>query len=437
MSHLAAAFAAAFILFVMIDLLNKHGLFGHCAHVRNITEAAAMIASAAISAAGSAGSAAIGGGKMNKKAQREAARTRHWQSREREASQLWQEQMMDKANQWNLDRWHEANDWNLDQWNRENEYNSMKSQLQRANDAGVSPLAILNGADAGAAGSLETSSPESAGYGSPSAPSASLPQMFNPSEAIAASFTQFAKDYIKSREVNADIRRKEYQNNMDFAKTLTENLQRGIDVQLGWLRIEGQRGMNENLKKDLEKKLADIAATNQEIQVQKMYAASLGASIRASDVARYCAEQKLPYETQKLLTSAYVDQTQGDYNKVLRGGQLNKNRQEWTYNHEGSNGKTWQTQDLQNRADYGYWQAKEAERSHRYNAANEFSVGSLAWMKGWKMVDSMLEPISKFGQGLMFFSIGRHQTIQASKLLQSTENPATPPAPAMTDMWLP
>lgn len=422
---------------VMIDLLNKHGLFGHFARVRNITEAAAMVASASIAAAGSAGAAAIGGGKMNKKAQREAARTRNWQTREREASQLWQEQMMDKANQWNLDRWHEANDWNLEQWNRENEYNSMKSQLQRAGDAGVSPFAVLNGADAGTAGSLETAAPESVGYGSPSAPSASLPQMFNPSEAIAESFTNFAKDYIKSREVNSEIRRKEYQNNLDFAKTMTENLQRGIDIQLGWLRIEGQRGMNENLKKDLEKKLAEIAATNQEIQVQKMYAASLGATIRASDVARYCAEQKLPYETRKLLTAAYVDETQADYNKVLRGGQLNKNRLEWQYNHEGSNDKTWATQDYQNRADFGAWQAKEAERSHRYNVANEFSVGALSWNKGWKMIDNMLEPLSKFGQGLMFFSIGRHQTIQANKLLQSTVNPATPPAPAMTDMWLP
>lgn len=68
-------------------------------------------------------------------------------------------QIAQEANEANYRLWKEQNQANIDMWNMENEYNSATNQRKRLEDAGLNPYLMMNGGDAGTAGSISSATP--------------------------------------------------------------------------------------------------------------------------------------------------------------------------------------------------------------------------------------------------------------------------------------
>lgn len=124
--------------------------------------------SAGASLAGGAGSA-IAGGKMNKRASQEAARTREWQSREREASQAAQDEQIRKNLRygWDYETSKDALDFSR--------YYSPAARMQALKEAGLNPdLVYQSGAGSGTMPSNSSPSMSSSGASAPSGPVADV-----------------------------------------------------------------------------------------------------------------------------------------------------------------------------------------------------------------------------------------------------------------------
>lgn len=179
------------------------------------------------------------GGKMNQRAAHEARRAREWQTKEREASQEYQQQYYEQQL--------------ADNERLYNQYQSPEAQARQMREAGFSPLAALNGSMALTNG---PSAPNpSAG---PSAPGASLPQVFNNSEAIAQAgqFFNNALNAIANQQKSlADIEGTRADVAYKNALTQTENALRDGKVELMGSTIELQ-GSRKDLNKEQRKNLA-------------------------------------------------------------------------------------------------------------------------------------------------------------------------------------
>lgn len=105
----------------------------------------------------------------------------------------WSEKMFDKQAQYNIDQWNRESAYNTEMYNRQEafqreqtqlqmDYNSLASQRQRAEEAGYSPWAITQGANAGSisgGGIPSSSTPHANGVGLPS-PNGAVMQAVNP-----------------------------------------------------------------------------------------------------------------------------------------------------------------------------------------------------------------------------------------------------------------
>ena len=244
-----------------------------------ISEAAAALVGAGVSAAGSAASITMGG-KMNQRAQHEAWRTREWQTKEREASQAWQ----------------------LEQWNRQNAYNSPAEQLKRAKEAGINPLAVING----------EFRPSEAGMPSGAqAPGGAQATFHNPMEGAnvdgaMSSVLQFKQLELAKKKTEAEIKRMDYQNSRDQAETLTKNLLRDKEVELMGANIKLTLANEKLSTQEVQNKMQEFLASQQQVKESIAQVEYLQGQSALADLQRHIMSSKLPYET-KLLAQQYLN----------------------------------------------------------------------------------------------------------------------------------
>lgn len=262
----------------MIDLERCHRPLLNC-----ISEAAAGLIGAGVSAAGSAASITMGG-KMNQRAQHEAWRTREWQTKEREASQAWQ----------------------LEQWNRTNEYNSPVEQMKRAREAGINPLAVING----------EFRPTEAGMPSGAqAPGGAQAQFHNPMDGsnvggAMSQVLQFKQLELAKKKTDAEINRMDYQNAKDEAETLTKDLLRNKELELMDANIKLTLA-NEHLStQELQNKMQEVLESQQRISQSIAQTEYIQGQTAYYDLMRLIESQKWPKEKEILAKKLVMMDTQ-------------------------------------------------------------------------------------------------------------------------------
>ena len=245
-----------------------------------ISEGTAALVGAGVSAAGSAASITMGG-KMNQRAQHEAWRTREWQTKEREASQAWQ----------------------LEQWNRQNAYNSPAEQLKRAKEAGINPLAVING----------EFRPSEAGMPSGAqAPGGAQATFHNPMEGsnVAGamdSILQFKQLELAKKKTDADIKRMDYQNDKDRAETMTRELLRGKEVELLGANIKLTLANEKLTTQEVENKMQELLESQQRVNQSIAQVEYLQGQTAYTDLMRLIESQKWPKE-KKLMAQQLLNE---------------------------------------------------------------------------------------------------------------------------------
>lgn len=353
----------------------------------------ATVAAAAIGAAATLGGTAANiysTNKTNKVNERIARQNREWQTSEREAEQQWQ----------------------LDQWNRENAYNTPENQRQLLEDAGYSPLAYLNGGiGSGEAGNLSSA---------PSAPSASLPQMYNPGPDIqrgisdaSMQFLQWKSMQLAEKKIDNESRQTDADVNYKFALTKTENecLQGRVDVlgaQFRWTEAKTDRDMQET-------KLAAQKIVESETEVKKMlqFIEESKVNVSLKEFQKFAAQEKLPHEV-KLLVQEWLMQTQSR-EWIVKGlkanyyGKATENKMANDYYNLGAdNGSkmSYFHSDLDSNSRQLYGRTKNP---FLYNVDNAM-----------ESVDKVIEPAVSCLRGFMMYSVGRSTL---SKMPNSQRNP--------------
>lgn len=375
----------------MIDLLNKHGLNGHYAQTHfdgGVT--AALISAAATTAA--AGTSAAMGGKMNKRAQREAWRARDFQRQEREAQQAWQLQMYNRglADQQMLRDY-------------DNAYNSPAAQAQRMQEAGFSPLATLGQMD-NTSSSLDLNGAPSA----PSDPSAAMPN-FNPvgldAASIQAGFNAFSERILQEKKQRAEISKLDEESNAIKLEQMRKGLMFGKEFEFMGVQIDLSKAQKGLTTQQAAKTAQEALEAENNVKLIKQYVAESGARITKMDVDKACAVARLDQDARRLMQDIWLSQKQG-WN--IRQDTLNKYQEGENLKYQG----------------YGqYWQGQEQKRQYKYNTKWEYSEPSIAVQKGMNVVSSIIKPVSEASQILMNFSIGGLRNAQAAQMLQSSRNP--------------
>lgn len=146
-----------------------------------------------------------------------AKKQRDWEEKQQQQQMDWNEQMMDKQNAFNVNM-----------WNMQNAYNDPSAQYQRMLNSGYNPLYY---GPEGAGNSSAMESAQALGYERAS-------NVQNP-------LTAGVQSYLNTMQVEAQAKAnvakaKESEANADWtnAKTVTENLMRGVNFELAGLDID-------------------------------------------------------------------------------------------------------------------------------------------------------------------------------------------------------
>ena len=330
---------------------------------------------------------------------KEAARVRDWQTAEREAQ-----------NEWNLEQWNRENEWNLAQWNRENAYNTPEAQYERFSKLGYSPLAFL-GQQSSIEPSMHISSPEMT---SASAPMGAQGRALNPPQIdmfgnVGELFNQWKMQRLESQRVanetaktDTDIR------NVEFQK-MWQGLINGKNFELMGVQIETEKQRKKLTEQEAKATAQGILNAQTELKQMKVFMAQMNAQMTRWDVQNACDRVNADNSIKALASQIWLNQKIG-YN--IRQDTINKFD-------EGMSAKY--------RAYGDYWNAKEAERSHKYNARWEFkSDFNINVMNGMKVVNSVIEPLLNVSRIGMQSAITRVQNQNYKMMLdgmQSQRNP--------------
>lgn len=368
----------------MKNLFN-HTYLAHVARMHYDIGAGAVIGSAIASSAISAGASITMGGKMNKRAAREAKRTREWQTSEREAQQ-----------DWALDQWNRENEWNLNQWNRQNEYNSPAAQRDRLVAAGYSPL---NTDMANMADGLTSSSADGG-----SAPGASMPQLFNPSGEVAAAaqsvgdaFLRYKELKIKQNEANSIIR-KQHEESLSIAfQRMRDGLLFKNEFDFLGARIQTERGKAKLTEKQVNTEAWRAAEIEFEIRQMKQFIAESGARMRRMDIENACDKLRVNNEVRKLANEIWLNQKIG-YNV---------------------------RQDTLNKYDEHLLNVKRARSLDLDIARKDYSPISISVLRGMDVVNSLLSPLEQVSSIGMKSALGYKNymnIVRQGQRLSSTPN---------------
>lgn len=377
---------------------------------------------AAVGSAASLGGALISSKSaesINKQEMANADDNRRWQTAEREAQ----------------------NAWSLEQWNRENEYNAIGAQIQRARDAGLSPLSVMNGANAGEAAHLESASPASA---------PSMPHLLNPGEAWQrglenaaqagqAAFLQFQQLELAQKRTDAEIKNLEGDTAHKWSLAKTEDSLR--DGRVDFLGVQIDVG-----KSQLVVNNAQVKSISQSIEESRrrcdqllQWCAESRAKVSLYDWQKYCEGRKLPYEVKLLGQQILLTNQQALTEKKLRPyrvyseqqrgyGMYYDNQLKFDYINSGQY-KTDRINRgllLGKQVDISHWQAKQAE-GHTHSDAG------FTYLRGMEQAQTFVNLFTSAFQGFMFQRIGAASIPKTMPV--STPNPAS--AIPMNDVYLP
>lgn len=225
------------------------------------------------------------GGKMNQRAAHEARRAREWQTNERLASQEYQQQYYQQQL--------------ADNERLYNEYQSPEAQVRQMREAGFSPLSALNGSMA------LTNGPSAPNPSSgPSAPSASLPQVFNNSEAIAQAgqfFNNSLNAIANQQKSLADIEGTRADIAYKNALTQTENTLRSGKLELLGSTIELQGSQKDVNKEQLKNLAAQTVKLNKETDAIGKYLQYMDTQIDLNEMEKQMKAFNIDKQAQRYM----------------------------------------------------------------------------------------------------------------------------------------
>lgn len=359
---------------------------------------ASAIAGAAVSAGGVVANL-VSGNAMNRRAQKEAQKTRAWQTAEREAQ----------------------NEWNLNQWNRENEYNSISSQMFRAKLAGLSPLSVLNGADAGSAAHLESAQD----------PSGQIAQVFNPMAnadfgSVAQSFLQFKDLELRSKKTDADIDNENADTLYKLSLKATEDALRKGRVEFLGVDIKFKEAATDTEKMKVQEMAQGIEESKRRIEQMFQFMRESDCRIDVMQWTKYCESKKIDKEV--ALLGARILQAQAETKTInesrewmVKGlkadyyGKATQNKMANNYYDSG-----YFMDDVKNRNQVGFSQAKQAAGHTKHDFL--YSVDN-----AMESVSNVIAPLTEILQGFMFYEVGRSNRAKRKSMMhemdESTPNP--------------
>lgn len=209
-------------------------------------------------------------------------------------------EQMAKSQEYNLENMAQQNEYQIAAEKRANEYNSVGAQVERARQAGVSPLAALG--SGGAGGTMSVSSAPSGGTPSGSAPSGGVPS------SSGASFF----DLARGAELGSRIRNIEQDTELKAQQTRSQELSNQFEqaVQASRINIEKakEQGINiDNQQKSLDYEISQLtkSLTLQEKQnkVLKSFAEILSI-YNAMSVDRDLADSQIALNDQQIVLKA-------------------------------------------------------------------------------------------------------------------------------------
>ena len=213
---------------------------------------------------------------------------------------------MAKAQEYNLSNMAKQNEYQIAAEERTNDYNDIGSQLDRARDAGVSPLAALG--SGGAGGLMSVSSAPSGSMPSGSAPSGGAPRS-SPGSGVdlSGSFLQRSQaGYYQElrRKVSEEARGLEFDNmwkqiDAGFAKQY-ENI-KGLEYEVNSLRTNLEKayvsgGMSSMLWKTWQQELNNLVSTGDNLDADT--------DVKTFGLLRYYSSMVNYYDTQTADTKA-------------------------------------------------------------------------------------------------------------------------------------
>lgn len=398
----------------------------------NISEAAAILAAAGITAATTGVSMTIGG-RMNRRAARQAEDARRWQTSERLSSQKYQQQFYQQQL--------------ADQQMLYEKYESPEAQARQMKEAGFSPLAALNGSMALSNG-MTAPNPSSA----PSAPGASLPQLFNPGTAAqegAAQFGQFLTQFAAMRETEAKIPVFKSQAEKNAAETATINAMRAGEVEFQGVRIKLALSEKELNESKLKVNAQAIAESEKRIEQYDQFIKESGVRIDYTQWKKYAEQQKLPKEVEEMASKIVL-------NWALRGESLsrsrmnqasttgikldNKMKYEYQKPRKDKNGREfsymademyqqWQRSTGDHNL-YKRWYNKYAKDEQEFDyAAKEYAFKMqyhsdfvINTVKGARAIGSVVSAASEAAGGFAKYAAGRQSLAKTKMMLNNAQN---------------
>lgn len=158
-------------------------------------------------------------------------------------------QIARENNQLQLDTLHSNQTWQEMMWDKEKEYDSVGSQMARAQAAGLSPYAILDGG----AGTAQSSVPSASSAGiSPSMPTLQNPSLVSPAAEKLGMFNYISQtlkniadigyegidQYNNAQQINASVNRMMAETKLQNAQTVHQLLDNDVYSQYGGLQAE-------------------------------------------------------------------------------------------------------------------------------------------------------------------------------------------------------
>lgn len=232
-----------------------------------------MAIGAGVSAASTAAQISMGG-KMNQRAQHEAWRTREWQTKEREAAQQW----------------------NLEQWNRQNAYNSPAEQLKRAREAGINPLAVINGdfrpTEAGMPSGAQAPGGAQASFTNPAA---NLPI-----EGLVNSGLQYMQYQLAKKQTKAEIDKLDAESMSQRAQAMTEALTLNGRLRMQDMTVILQGDEHKLSTQKLQNMMQDLLTSKMHMAESFQQLQNAGVDNIYKRMMVHIANQKWPLEKKKL-----------------------------------------------------------------------------------------------------------------------------------------
>ena len=272
----------------------------------------------------------------------------------REIAQMnneWSEKMLDKQAQYNIDQWNRESEYNTQMYNRQEafqreqtqlqmDYNSLAAQRQRAEEAGYSPWAITQGANAGSisGGSTPSSStPHANGVGLPS-PNGAVMQAVNPLSDVGNTIlgmlnwkSQHDLQQAQAEQIKIENQTLLRQNMANLMKTYSEirnnDARDRLDRQLYQMQpqlwqtdMDLKRHQAENFRNDALLKNSQMLLNSKELaNFDQRFRTDI--ALKVAQTASYAATAKLSkqqfvHEVQRTLYTYYQAQGQKGANEL-------------------------------------------------------------------------------------------------------------------------